>query len=158
MRNFQPDARCEEHNLVVEFDGLDHYETLKGVYMDKARDEWYGSLEYHVVHIPYWMPTGPSELSYLFGAHVSEGCELKLGIFGSPDSTYLKHGFGIGNSPATFCEQGALRFAEEFQRLPYETREMVMDDLDLVAESNFYGLDALPSCIASLRAWQRVHC
>lgn len=39
-RRFRPDARCESLNLIVEFDGVKHYQDIKQVLSDKERNEF----------------------------------------------------------------------------------------------------------------------
>ncbi|OZG58457.1 hypothetical protein BTIS_0826 [Bifidobacterium tissieri] len=146
VRRYRPDARCEKRKLIVEFDGLPHYQELHSIFNDRERDTWARDLGYKVVRIPYWLPLNVEDIDFLFGVHVPEGCPLKFGLFDNPNRDY-----GIGISPASFCEQGALRFAREFEQLPAVTQEMLLDDLALVTEANAYGIDALPSCISYLR-------
>ena len=51
----RPDYRCEEHKIIVEFDGILHYSNPEQVLKDKYLTEIYTNLGYKVIRIPYFI-------------------------------------------------------------------------------------------------------
>ena len=66
-RRYRPDARCEKLNLIIEYDGINHYQNQTVILRDYSRDNWFNSLGYKVVRIPYWIQLSLDMIKYLFG-------------------------------------------------------------------------------------------
>ena len=138
-RRYRPDARSERLNLIVEFDGIQHYQNLKSVFNDKERDLWASRLGYKTVRIPYWLQLSKINVKYLFDIDVDSLCELKYGMFDSPDND-----FGLSISPASYCQLGIERFVSQFLLMPSESQDILMTDMELVSQANRHGINVIP--------------
>ena len=107
----RPDYRCEELRLIVEFDGLLHYQRPETVKKDLENQAIYEKYGYKVIRIPYFIQLTQAVVKELFGVEVNEP------LF-SPDipsmSTQDK------NTPAYCCPDGLIRMAEELKRFPQQ--------------------------------------
>ena len=146
-RRYRPDARSEKLNLIVEFDGIQHYQNLKSVLNDRERDLWTARLGYKTIRIPYWLQLSKVNVKYLFNIDVDDLCELKYGMFDSPDNDY-----GLSISPASYCLLGIDRFVSQFALLPSVTQSIVMKDMQLVSDANEYDIDVIPKALRQLLA------
>lgn len=127
VRRFRPDARCEELNLIVEFDGVKHYQDIKQVLSDKERDAWSASAGYTVKRLPYWMTMGRKNIYWKFSVDVGHDmCELHYRMFDSPVNDY-----GLSISPLSMCKFGYDRFIKEASCMPDESIAILQEDLDL---------------------------
>lgn len=123
FRRYRPDARCDELNLIVEFDGIQHYQSMITVLKDKDRDEWFRNIGYTVVRIPYWIQLSREVVETLFGIEVIDPvCELYYSFTDSRD-------WGLSICPGSMCELGRLRFIDEFRNFDEITRGRVLEDL-----------------------------
>lgn len=134
VRSFRPDARCEELNLIIEFDGTAHYQDPSIVLQDREKDKYLNSLGYHVVRIPYWIQLSRPVIDHLF-ACVSEHltltkddkmCELPYSFF-NPDNNDPCINISIG----AMCELGRDRFLCEVTTMPFEIQEQIYYDVYL---------------------------
>lgn len=126
-RRFKPDARCEELNMIVEFDGVQHYQLIKNVINDPIRDEYFSSLGYKVVRIPYFIQLSKVNIEHLFNvAMEDEMCPLKYSFYDSDED-------GLYISPGSMCSLGVERFSHYFMSLPRETKNEIVVDLLLVS-------------------------
>lgn len=122
-RMFRPDYRNEELSLIVEFDGLDHYQSAPIFWNDIVKKTYYESLGYKFIQIPYYLQPTKSVVKEFFGVNVDENL------------TNLKNGFNIVNDkpnrslPASFSESGVRRFISEFNRLDIETQNQILETL-----------------------------
>lgn len=105
----RPDYRCEEHKIIVEFDGLPHYKNPEQILKDIENTETYKKLGYKVVRIPYFIQLTNKNVEKLFGVKV----EIKL----FPDNI-SSLAVEIGNTPAYLCVDGIKRMAEVFRMFP----------------------------------------
>lgn len=48
-RNFRPDSRNEQLQLIVEFDGLPHYTDPQNIHLDEVKTKYYQDAGYKVV-------------------------------------------------------------------------------------------------------------
>lgn len=125
IRKFRPDARCEELNLVVEFDGLPHYQDTSVILKDKVKDAYLARLGYKVVRIPYWIQLTNPVIEHLFGVIMkTEMCTL---TYSFSDTT--KGDFGLSICPGNMCEAGRQLMIEQFKSLPKVTQKEVLEDL-----------------------------
>ena len=131
-RKFRPDARCEELNLIVEFDGTPHYQDANIILADKMKDEYLAKAGYHVVRIPYWIQLSTSAIYALFEPVANyitcprdvDVCTLPYSFF-NPDTKDP----GLSISVGSMCELGRERFVQELQRLPDELQFQVYEDI-----------------------------
>ena len=105
----RPDYRSKSLMLIVEFDGLQHYTKPDNIEKDKENTEFYESLGYKVVRIPYFIQLSNAAVKELFGVIVKEP------LF---DETIPSIGPKGKNSPAYLCGAGIKRMAKEFKRFP----------------------------------------
>ena len=100
--------------MIVEFDGIQHYKEPDKILSDSANTEFYKSLGYKVVRIPYFIQLSKKAIKDFFGVETHEE------FF---DETIPSLGIKEHNTPAYLCASGVKRMAEEFKRFPeqYET-------------------------------------
>lgn len=108
-RRIRPDYRCERLKLIIEFDGLQHYQKPERIKADIENQKLYENCGYKVVRIPYFIQLSNDVVKQMFGRDVKE--ELfnpsipSLGIKGK-------------NTPAYCCPAGLKRMAKEFHNYP----------------------------------------
>jgi hypothetical protein len=140
FRKFRPDARSEELSLIVEFDGLQHYQSPKTIFSDHQRDEYFSDIGYKVVRIPYFTRLSKSMIEFFFDVRPNdEYCELEYGLFDSPHND-----FGIDVSPQSFSCLGMQKFLDEIKEYPIEERFVIKRDLELVSKANLLHIPAIP--------------
>lgn len=119
----RPDYRSESLKLIVEFDGLQHYQNPDIIEKDKNNTEIYICLGYTVVRIPYFIQLTKKAVKTLFNKDVSD--ELFNETIPSLSA--------IGrNSPAYLCTAGIKRMAEEFKKFP----EQYKINIDFLKKQN----------------------
>ena len=108
-RKVRPDYRSESLKIIIEFDGLQHYNNVEKIIDDIEKTEYYKKLGYKVVRIPYFIQLTNKAVKTLFGIKINEQLFNEsipsLGIKGR-------------NSPANLCPAGVKRMAEEFAKFP----------------------------------------
>lgn len=105
----RPDYRSESLKLIIEFDGLLHYQKPTNIIKDKENSLLYESLGYNVIRIPYFIQLTKANVYKLFSIE----CENEL----FPEdvcSLYVED----ENTPAFLCLEGIKRMAEEFRKFP----------------------------------------
>ena len=105
----RPDYRSETLKVLVEFDGLQHYNNLNKIETDKKNTENYVDLGYKVVRIPYFIQLTNKVVEQLFDKKISQD------LFAE---NIPSMGVGLGNTPAFLCIAGIVRMAIEFQKFP----------------------------------------
>ncbi|NQZ79273.1 MAG: DUF559 domain-containing protein [Ekhidna sp.] len=110
----RPDYRSESLKLIIEFDGLPHYQKPDIIQKDERNTKMYESLGYKVIRIPYFIQFTNKAVKELFDI------EIKEQLF---DETISSMGVEGKNTPAFLCPAGIQRMAMEFKRFPeqYET-------------------------------------
>lgn len=105
----KPDYRCvhDGMHLIVEFDGVQHYERPDVISKDLRTTEIYEQLGFRVVRIPYFIQLTNRAVKTLFGIKVNEK------LF---DVKYASLGAAGRGSPASICPAGFMRMALEFLR------------------------------------------
>ena len=105
----RPDYRSETLKLIVEFDGLQHYNNPLNIKRDKETTEFYESLGYKVVRIPYFIQLTNKAVETFFGVKVEEK------LF---DENFYSLGINSKATPAFLCPVGIIKMAEEFIKFP----------------------------------------
>lgn len=119
----RPDYRCDELMLIVEFDGLQHYQNPDKIRVDEDNTKIYESFGYKVVRIPYFIQLTNEVVREMFGIKVKE-------------CLFPKDIPSIGpkgkNTPAYCCPAGIFRMAKEFNRFPqqYEVNMKALLEMD----------------------------
>lgn len=119
----RPDYRSKSLNLIVEFDGLQHYTDPDKILNDAEAIKFYEGLGYKVVRIPYFVQLTNKVVKQLFGVDVSEP------LF---DETVPSLGVKGKNTPAYLCGAGIDRMAKEFHKFP----EQYKINLDFIKAAN----------------------
>lgn len=111
--NIRPDYRSEKLLLIIEFDGLPHYQNPDVIKKDKVNQKIYEDNGYKVIRIPYFIQLTNEVVKQLFNVEVKE--ELfpqdipSMGIKGR-------------NTPAYCCPAGLFRMAEEIKKFPQQMK------------------------------------
>ena len=108
-RKMRPDYRSESLKLIVEIDGLPHYQNPENIVKDEKNTAEYIAGGYKVVRIPYFIQLTNSAVSKFFGVNVAEP------LF---DLKYPSLGPQGHNTPAYICGAGISRMAKEFKNFP----------------------------------------
>lgn len=125
IRRYRPDARCEKLNLIVEYDGLDHYCNQSIVLSDIERDEWFRKLNYKIVRIPYWIQLSSEMIHYFFNIDIKEPmCELCSSF---RDNNRKDN--GLSTSVGSMSEAGRYRFLNTVTDYPLSEQLKVYNDL-----------------------------
>lgn len=95
----RPDIRCEEYNVIIEFNGPRHYTEAPRILADYAKIEAYVKMNYRCINIPYFVQMCPELLEMIFLDDI-------------PFVQEFPHGF-ISQKivlPGSFCTLGIHRF------------------------------------------------
>lgn len=132
IRAYRPDARCEELSLIVEFDGVAHYQDQNVTLSDITKDNYLTKLGYDVVRIPYWIQLSREVVLHLFANHISNMtlsdddmlCELPFSFYDpNKDDPCLSISVGA------MAEAGRRRFLSEVTCMPEDIQHQVYYDL-----------------------------
>lgn len=107
----RPDYRCEELKLIIEFDGVQHYQNPDLIIRDLDNQKTYESFGYKVVRIPYFIQLTSEVVFILFGKKIEDD------LF---PETVPSMGPKGRNTPAYCCPTGIKRMAEDFKRFPQQ--------------------------------------
>lgn len=100
----RPDYRSETLKLIIEFDGVQHFETPRQIQEDINTTKLYESFGYKVVRIPFFIQLTNAAVLEMFNVIVKE----KLFNPEIPSMGIL------GTNPATICHAGVQRMATYF--------------------------------------------
>lgn len=128
-RRYKPDARCEELNLIIEVDGLPHYQATHAVIEDSLRDKYFTKFGYKIVRIPYWLQLNHDYIQHIFNIDAPDSCELTYSFFDTQQPKSLQDNPGISVCIGSMCEAGRYRFLQEFANLPSKFQNIVMQDI-----------------------------
>lgn len=108
-RKTRPDYRCESLKLIIEFDGVQHYQNPERIKADFENQKFYEEIGYKVVRIPYFIQLSNSVVKSIFGRNVDEP------LF---DESIPSLGIKGKNTSAYCCYEGLKRMAREFNYYP----------------------------------------
>ena len=120
---FRPDYRSDQLKMIIEFDGLPHYQNVDIIIKDEEKNKIYEANGYKVVRIPYFIQLTNEVVYQLFGVKVKEKlfdpCIPSLGVNGR-------------YSPAFLCPLGITRMAKEFIKFSqqYEINKNYLKQFD----------------------------
>ena len=123
----RPDYRSEALKLVIEFNGLPHYQKPDVIISDYKKYEIYKELGYKVVTIPYFIQLTAEVIYDLFNVQISSELVFPEGY---PSLSILNK-----NTPAFLCDLGIKRMAYELNQLPSQCKTNIEQ---LVKEGNDY--------------------
>ena len=105
----RPDYRSEKLKLIIEFDGVQHYQSPKQIIKDNENTVFYESLGYKVVRIPYFIQLTNEVVKQMFDV------DVKKQLF---NPNY--HSLNADNGPANMCPAGIRRMAYELLEFPQQ--------------------------------------
>ncbi|KGF17040.1 hypothetical protein HMPREF1640_08045 [Prevotella sp. S7-1-8] len=108
-RRSRPDYRCETLKLIIEFDGVQHYQKPDRIRSDNENQRFYEELGYKVVRIPYFIQLSNNVVKSMFDRNIDEP------LF---DESIPSLGIKGKNTPAYCCPLGIKRMAREFIYYP----------------------------------------
>lgn len=108
-KRIRPDYRCDRLKLIIEFDGVQHYQQPDTIRKDAENQKLYEQLGYTVVRIPYFIQLTNKVVKKMFGREVEQ-------LFFDP--TIPSMGVRNRNTPAYCCPAGLERMAREFHKYP----------------------------------------
>lgn len=123
----RPDYRSEALKLVIEFNGLPHYQKPDVIIYDYKKYEIYKELGYKVVTIPYFIQLTAEVIYDLFNVQISSELVFPEGY---PSLSILNK-----NTPAFLCDLGIKRMAYELNQFPSQCKTNIEQ---LVKEGNDY--------------------
>lgn len=130
----RPDYRSETLKLIVEFDGIQHYQNPKKIIEDNYKTSLFQNAGYKVVRIPYFIQLSKKVIKKLFGIDVSEE------MF---DETIPSLGINENCTPAFICPLGIKRMAKEFFDISPEQYEVNVNALKKQGNSDLTGVEFL---------------
>lgn len=109
-RKFTPDYRSKSLKIIVEFDGIPHYKYYNEDNEEtNEKQQYYFSLGYKVVRIPYFIQLTTKVVSQLFNLEIKdELCDASLTSL----TPFLK------NTPPYLSGHGIIRMASEYHKFP----------------------------------------
>ena len=139
----RPDYRSESLKLIVEFDGLLHYQNPEKIVSDMKATRNYRLLGYRVVRIPYFLQLTEHAVERLFGVHDGSGVLFREGV--------PSFGLSWKNTPAYLCPLGVQRMAKEFLEFGTDQLDANLKVLEESGDDNLTGLSFLRSCLESAK-------
>lgn len=109
----RPDFRCDELNLIIEFDGPQHYTNSRVILGDYEKDLLYSKFGYKIVRIPNFIQLEPRTIPILFGFEADWKLEFPHGFISKNVTT-----------PADFCELGVQRFKKDLLKFEIVKNEI----------------------------------
>ena len=109
----RPDYLCENLKLIVEFDGMPHYQDPAVIIKDRKNQEIYEAHGYRVIRVPYFIQLTNSVVEKMFGVTVDAALFPEDVASMSPEWK---------NTPANCCVAGLQRMAMDFMQYPHQYR------------------------------------
>ena len=125
----RPDYHNPKRKIVVEFDGLPHYQNPDIVKRDMESYQYYKDMGYSLIRIPYFMPLTASFIDYIRNSY-DDSANMNYELLHSPQESMFDP--KLRNTPAYMCPAGISRCRQElikYDRLDIELKCMKsMDD------------------------------
>ncbi len=139
-RLYRPDYKSEQLKLIVEFDGLPHYQKPDVIISDEIKTNFYKENGYKVVRIPYFIQLTNTVVKELFERDVDiELFPEDVASFSAKDK----------NTPAYMCPLGIERCARELLMFP---EQLATNEAALVKEDDILsGYSLLIQAITNLK-------
>lgn len=129
----RPDYRCESLKLIVEFDGLPHYQNIDVIINDENNTLFYEHLGYTVVRIPYFIQLTNKAVETLFHKTANTGLfPENVSSFSATDRSL----------PSYCCISGLKRMAKVFKLFPeqYELNMRTLKSIESI-ETDYQYLE-----------------
>lgn len=119
----RPDYFCDKLRLVVEFDGDQHYRSVKKIKSELIKDQIFQNIGYNVVRIPYFVQISSLIIDKLFNRRINY-------------NQIYPHGFIDKRviMPCDFCELGIKKFERDLERFNYIKKEIIQSLINKVDE------------------------
>jgi hypothetical protein len=115
--------------IIVEYDGDEHYRNSLAIKSDREKDLIVKELGFSIVRIPYWVQLTNETFMHYFGFDPGTHIIQKF-----------SHGFiTTVFFPASYCEMGIDRFANELNSLPIGVKNNVINSL--IRKSKIHGIE-----------------
>lgn len=101
----RPDYRSEELKIIIEMDGLPHYQNPDIIIKDEENIKFYENLGYKVIRIPYFIQLTNEVVNKMFNVNIEEELFNK---------NYPSLSLKCRNTPSYLCPLGINRMAKEF--------------------------------------------
>lgn len=121
---YRPDYRSDSLMLIIEYDGLPHYQKPDVILKDEEKTKFYQELGYKVVRIPYFIQLTNSIVKKWFGI------DLDIDLFPEDVASFS---VANKNTPAYMCPLGIKRCAKELLSVESQCRANISA---LKAENN----------------------
>lgn len=105
----RPDYRSDSLKIIIEFDGLPHYQKPDIIQKDERNTKMYEGFGYKVIRVPYFIQFTNKSVKEFFDIEIVEK------LF---DEGISSMGIEGKNTPAFLCPAGIKRMAKEFKRFP----------------------------------------
>lgn len=132
----RPDYRSVSLNLIIEFNGLPHYQNPDIILKDTSKFSLYTNFGYRVVAIPYFIQLSKKVIKRLF--NIEMGNEMF-------DDTIPSLGISGRCTPAYLCPLGVRRMAKEFFEISPEQYDVNVNALKAQGNVILTGVDFLES-------------
>ena len=139
----RPDYRSESLKLIVEFDGLPHYQNPDIILKDKVNTEKYQNMGYRVVRIPYFIQLTNKAVKQLFNV------EVPVRLFPETEPSLNIEG---RCTPAYLCPLGIERMAKELLKFP----EQLDINIKHLQKYNNDSLTGLPYLLKELEGCREI--
>lgn len=137
ISKIRPDYRSEALRMIVEFDGLPHYQNPDIILKDAEKDIIYKNNGYKVVRIPYFIQLTKESVKILFNI------DLDFELFDlSSVNKNMSLGINSKATPAYLCPLGIKKMAEEYIKFPKQL-QINLEYLRKINDDNLTGLSYL---------------
>lgn len=144
ISKFRPDFRSETLKMIIEFDGLPHYQKPDIILNDILKNKIYKENGYKVIRIPYFIQLTKESVKTLFGI------DLDIDLF---DLSLVNKNMSLGihsrATPAYLCPLGIKRMAEDYIKFPKHL-QVDLDYLKKINNDNLTGLSYLENELIKL--------
>lgn len=145
ISKIRPDYRSETLKIIVEFDGLPHYQNPDIILKDIEKDVIYKSNGYKVVRIPYFIQLTKDSVKVLFNV------DLDFELFDlSSVNKNMSLGINSKATPAYLCPLGIKKMAEEYIKFPKQL-QINLEYLRKINDDNLTGLSYLEKELNKLK-------
>lgn len=149
FKRYRPDARIESESIIVEFYGINHFQSPSRILHDWVKESYLEDLGYKVITIPFYVQLTKDMIKFYFNKDVQEGSKVKSGFYSTTkDKTKLNP-----NCPASFSSLGYRRFLMDLEEYPKSTQQEIIDSLKYQQQYN-PGLLVLPDILSPEYAYK----
>lgn len=112
IKKLRPDYRSESLKIIIEFDGLPHYQNPDIILSDQEKDKIYEANGYKIVRIPYFIQLTQEVVKKMFNVEVSQE------LFSYTNIANMSLGIHTRATPAYLCPLGIKRMAKDYVKYP----------------------------------------